>query len=155
MKSICAALLLSLLVFPALWPAAAAGAAQEKPYGVIISTRTIERDHVIGPEDLKSTTVSRHDPRAVTDLNEVLGKTLKRTVGKNTTIKRDYLKQGPMVRRGDDIMIVAQREGLRVTAEGRARENADIGEMIQLENLASGKVITGRLIDASTAIINY
>lgn len=153
MKTAFIALILSFLLLGAIDSAEAAR--KGALYEVITSTRTIERGQVIGLDDVKSSSVYRHDPRAVTDINAVLGKSLKRTVGKNTTIKHDYLTNGPMVKRGDNIMIVAQREGLRVTAQGRARQNADIGEMIELDNLASGKVITGRLIDSHTVLINF
>lgn len=155
MKFLFPVLLFCLIAFTASSSVEAAAADTKTLYEVIISSRPIERDHVITLEDVKSRSVSRLDPRAVTDINAVLGKSLKRTIGKNTTIKRDYLKKGPSVKRGDEITIVARSNGLRVTARGRARENADIGEMIELDNLASGKIIMGRLIDSATVLVSF
>ncbi len=153
MKSIYAVLILILLCLPVFTPAKAAQ--KDAAYVAIVSTRTIERDQVIGPDDVKAVTLSKYDPRTEPNIKNVIGKSLKRTVGKNTAIKSDYLKVGPMVRKGDDIMIVAQRGGLKVTVNGVAKESADIGELIRIENLSSGSIVTGKLIDRSTALINF
>lgn len=137
-----------------------AGRAGSTTYDALISTRRLERGHVITRSDIMLVTTRKNDPRAVSDMTEVVGKRLKRTLGANTTIKRDYLLDALIngnkrVSRGDEVVIIVEMYGLRVTADGRLRESAKVGEMVETENLSSGKIITGMLINANTVVVNF
>ncbi|MBE9531637.1 MAG: flagellar basal body P-ring formation protein FlgA, partial [Proteobacteria bacterium] len=109
-------------------------------YDAVITTRTLERGHVITGADVELISTSRNDPRAARDLDSVIGMALKRTIGSDTTIKRDYLLSAASrvkgLNRGSDVVIVARRGGLRVTADGRLRQSAEIGDIVRIENLS-------------------
>jgi flagella basal body P-ring formation protein FlgA len=144
------------LILPAYVLAEMAGSASND---VVVSTRTLVRNHVITSRDVELISSRRRDPRAVRDVDSVIGKVLKRTIGASTTIKHDYLKDGSLklesVDRGGDVRIIVEGEGLRVATEGKLRESAKVGEFVKIENLSSGKIITGRLIDDSTVVVNF
>jgi flagella basal body P-ring formation protein FlgA len=149
-----AVLIISLILIAASLTTAEA-ARKSSSYEVVASTRVIERGQKIVSEDITTITVSNRDPRVATNISEVVGMTLKRTVGKNTPIKRDYLLASSPVKKGDEILLIAKRGGIKVSTEGRAMENANVGDVINLENVKSGKIISGKLVDSSTAIINF
>ena len=128
-------------------------------YDVVVSTRTLEKGHIIVMGDVELISTKKNDPRAVKSIDAILGMSLKRTVGKRTTIKSDYLIDPSSVaqslKRGSDVVLVFQIEGLRVTAGGRLKEKANVGDYVKIENISSGKVITGKLIDAHTVVVNF
>lgn len=128
-------------------------------YDVVVSTRTLERGHIISRGDVELISANKNDPRAVAELDTVIGMALKRTIGRNTAIKRDYLVGASSkvrgLSRGGVVVIIVERDGLRVSAEGRLRENAKIGDIVRIENLSSGKIVFGRLIDENTAVVNF
>jgi len=48
-----------------------------------------------------------------------------------------------LIKRGDTVNIIAQREGFKITMKGQAMANGSIGERIKVKNLSTKKIING------------
>ncbi len=151
-------LILTLFIMLFTLPAMAQRAATSY-YDVVVSTRTLEKGHIIVPGDVELTSTKKNDPRAVRNVEAILGMALKRTIGSKTAIKRDYLVNPSSIaqslNRGSEVVLVFRIEGLTVTAGGRLKEKANVGDFAKIENISSGKIITGKLVDAHTAVVNF
>lgn len=75
------------------------------------------------------------------DLEELVGKKMKRSVRRGQPIDRRAVEFPPMIRRGELVTITAHKGPLTVTAKGIARHDAKQGEIIKVINSNSQKVI--------------
>lgn len=126
-------------------------------YNIFRSTRSLKRGKIIQPQDvemvrMKSDRVIRN---LVSDPNEIIGYRLVRNLEEGETLLTHMLRRVPLVKRGDRILIIAQRGALRVTAPGVVKENGFINDTIRVENIHSRKIVLGTVIDSRTIRINF
>lgn len=126
-------------------------------YNIFRSTRSLKRGKIIQPQDvemvrMKSDRVIRN---LVSDAHEIIGHRLVRNLEEGETLLTHMLRRVPLVKRGDRILIIAQRGALRVTAPGVVKENGFINDTIRVENLHSRKIVLGKVIDSRTIRINF
>ena len=90
-------------------------------------------------------------------------KTIKDALGNEAA---NYLPNGrPLLRRsmkkpalgskGNKIMILAQRGGMKITTPGILKEDGYKDAMVQVLNIESKKIIYGRLVDSNTVKVNF
>ena len=91
----------------------------------------------------------------IRDPEEVLGKRTKRAISAQTVLRPDLVEFPPVVKRGDVVVIVAETEGLKVTALGEVKKKGRIGERIPVINFDSRKVLYARVVDANTVKIEF
>jgi flagella basal body P-ring formation protein FlgA len=85
----------------------------------------------------------------------VIGKRTRRAVESHTVLRPDLVELPPVVKRGDRVKIVAESAGMRITAEGEAKQKGCVGERIPVVNLGSNKVIQARVVDGQTVRIEF
>jgi flagella basal body P-ring formation protein FlgA len=124
---------------------------------IVVARRSVARGEVLAAVDLD---VDRRDlsqlPRdLVTDPAEVAGKIARTALLPYAPIRNDQLTVPPTVHRGDAVMLVAERGGLRITTPGEAKEDAGRGERVRIVNLASHKELVGRVRDAGTVMVEF
>ena len=112
---------------------------------VVITLRPMTRGHRVTPQDV--TTIKRDvgglHTGFFTDTNVVIGKVIKRSIPVNSVLTRNLLQKTLLVRRGDQVTIVARAAGLEVRMTGKALMNGSQGEQIQVRNATSKQVVTG------------
>ncbi|UCF95334.1 MAG: flagellar basal body P-ring formation protein FlgA, partial [Desulfobacterales bacterium] len=91
----------------------------------------------------------------ITDLEAVIGKRTRRAVNPQTVLRSDLVELPPVVNRGDRVLIVAETEGLRITALGEVKHKGRPGERIQVVNLGSQKILHARVLDATTVEVEF
>ena len=91
----------------------------------------------------------------ITSIDEVLGKRTKRTITASSFLTTACIELPPLVKRGDVVLIIAESEGLRITALGEVRKSGCRGEKIRVLNLDSKKAVYARVVDADTVIVDY
>lgn len=91
----------------------------------------------------------------ISDPEAVLGKRTRRAVESHTVLRPDIVEFPPVVKRGDRVKIVAETAGMRITAEGEAKQKGCVGERIPVVNLGSNKVIQARVVDGQTVRIEF
>lgn len=127
-------------------------------YGpVVVATRPVARGQLMSAADV---IVDRLDlsqlPRGVvSDVADVAGRLARAPLVPYTPIRRDQLESPAAVHRGDVVLLVAERKGLRITAPGEVRDDAGLGEQVRVVNRASRKDLVGRVRDASTVAVDF
>jgi|UniRef100_A0A7C5ENR7 flagella basal body P-ring formation protein FlgA len=120
---------------------------------VVCATRPLKSQEIIGPGDVQ---VLRRD---VTGLNageffispdQVIGRTLCRNVGPQEIITSRHLSHQPVIKRGDEVTVVLEQDGLEISTKGVAQEQGHPGKTIRLLNPKSKKEFQGSVIDAKT-----
>ncbi len=91
--------------------------------------------------------VNRIPRGAIKEWQELEGKILKRSLQANSVITTTVLKNRPLIKRGDKVLLIYRAKGLRVTAMGIARESGALGDDIMVVNLASKRYIKGVVED--------
>ena len=90
-----------------------------------------------------------------TDVNQVVGMRVKRTLYGDTVLREDLVELLPLVNRGDVVTIIAESGNLRITARGEAKAKGGRGERISVVNLDSRKRVFARVLDARTVKVEF
>jgi flagellar basal body P-ring formation protein FlgA len=91
----------------------------------------------------------------ISDPDAVLGKRTKRAIGAQTVLRPNLVEFPPLVKRGDVVVIVAETDGLKVTALGEVRKKGRIGERIPVINYDSKKILYAQVVDANTVKVEF
>ncbi len=89
------------------------------------------------------------------EMEDVLGKGIKRPVSKGTCIKKHHINYGTDMKRGDAVVILAEKGSLRVEAPGKVLETGSPGEMIRVLNTLSGKKVYATVLDNNTVAVSF
>lgn len=119
---------------------------------IVKSRRSFRRGHVISADDIYVSKMNiRKMPRSsVRTLGEIIGKSLKRSIGANNPVVEDMIEMSRVVKRGKRVVILINHNGMNITSAGMTKEKGYIGMPVKAVNLSSKKVITGVLIDENT-----
>ena len=114
---------------------------------VVVLGRNIRRGTVLRPGDLLMTEmdiVRLREP--CLDLDEVVGKTLRRSGRRGDVVGKRFLTVPDLVKRNDVVTIFLQKGGLFLTARGVARMSGQEGENIRVRNISSNREIFCQVI---------
>jgi flagella basal body P-ring formation protein FlgA len=124
---------------------------------VVVARRPIARGETIAADDL---TLDRRDLSQVPHgaamrIEDAAQMIAKLPVSPFTPIRRDQLEAPSAVHRGDVVLLVAERGGLRITVPGEVREDAGLGQQVHVVNRATRKDLVGRVVDPSTVVVEF
>jgi flagella basal body P-ring formation protein FlgA len=88
------------------------------------------------------------------DAGALKGQTLRRAAASGTVITPDLVAIPPMVRKGEQVTLIAQRQGIAIRAPGRAMVDAQIGDLIQVRNLSSERVVEGKVRGPGEVVVH-
>lgn len=116
---------------------------------VVHAARVIERGQTISREQLQLQEVNiGKAPRGFyNSVDEVLGQGAKRRVRAGQLITPNLLTAPLLIRRGQQVTIVASQDGISASATGEALANGREGEVIRVRNLGSQKVIEAQVVE--------
>jgi len=121
----------------------------------VVLVRDARRGEVLGLDDVEVRT-ARSGASTLSDPQQVVGKRLRRSLRAGTALRRQDLEAVPVVTRGDVVRLVARVGGVTASTLGKALGSAGIGEVVQVENLGSGRTVAGivrggGLVEVATA----
>ena len=87
------------------------------------------------------------------DLAAVTGRTLKVNLGAGRPVLARHLDRDWMVRKGDPVAISANLGGLVVETAGQALQAGQQGELIEVRNTTSGKVLHAIVAEANKVVV--
>jgi flagella basal body P-ring formation protein FlgA len=90
---------------------------------------------------------------AVTDPKQLVGMTARRPLRSGQMLRMSDVAMAATVHRGSMVTLLVQTENMTLTAQGRALEDAAIGQPIRVVNPMSNKTLTGVVKDATTVAI--
>jgi flagella basal body P-ring formation protein FlgA len=112
---------------------------------VLILARGLAAGESVGTADIVS---ERRDAARIvgaplTDPGRAVGQVMRRTLPAGSILASSDLLSQRLVRRGDNVALVARSGGLEVRMAGRALGNAGENERVSVENLSSHRVVQG------------
>ena len=123
---------------------------------VVITTRPILRNSAITEADirLEERNVTTGSDTYIFDPKHVLGKLAKRALTSSTSLKPSMLSEPILVRRGQQVIILAQGAGIEVRMAGTALMDGAAGQIIRAKNKRSKRTVEGQVIQPGVIKVN-
>ncbi len=124
---------------------------------VVVVRRPMGRHQPIGSMDVAIALkdLAKLPAGIFTDVDQVVGMRVKRTLYGDTVLREDLVELPPLVNRGDVVTIIAEAGALRVTARGEVKAKGCKGERVRVMNLDSRKRVYARVLDARTVKVEF
>ncbi len=124
---------------------------------VVCAGRDLARNTVLSANDLQieSRDISGWRQNFLIDPEEAVGKQLKNSLKAGTVLLDRFLIAPVLVKRGDQVVILAQSDRFRITALGEAKTAGGKGEMIRVKNLMSRKLLLARVKDSGLVEVRF
>ena len=117
---------------------------------VAVAANDLISGKILSPLDLLW---QRHDitliPDTFSNVDELEGMAARRSIRSGEVIRQNMLAAPQLVKRGEQVRIVARREQIEVSMAGEALDNGTRGAVIRVKN-SSGTQIRARVIDVGT-----
>ncbi|MBN2516003.1 MAG: flagellar basal body P-ring formation protein FlgA [Deltaproteobacteria bacterium] len=125
--------------------------------GVVVSSKFLSKDTRIEPDDimLVNKWFNRIPSNVITNIDDVIGRTLRTNVKLNTEITRSMLQNTPVVKKGELVRIVLQKGPLKISTVGLSKQNGETGDLIRITNISSKKIIYARVVGDSIVSVEY
>lgn len=117
---------------------------------VVVTKRTVSRGSGVGPSDVESQVLrvpglATHYVASVADL---AGRHAKRALPPGTVLGNDELATDVLIKRGQQVTLLAAVGGIEVRANGKALADAGMADRIRVQNLNSSRVVEGMVESA-------
>lgn len=115
---------------------------------VVIAARPLGRGDLLSPRDLTVTerNASELPPGYLPAAAEALGKRMRRPVTAGTPLTGSLLEAPVLVRRGQQVTVLAETAGVSVRIAGKALGNGAEGQRVRVQNLSSTRVVEGTVV---------
>jgi len=112
---------------------------------VFVIKHFVSKGQLLTKEDIrfKSINISKLNNHYLENETHIIGKEATRNLQAGNILTANNLTNPLLIKRGDTVNIVSQREGFKVTMKGQAMEDGSIGERINVKNLRTKKIING------------
>jgi len=120
-----------------------------------VLARSVAPGEVIQQADLDwmAIRLDRVAANAVTDPKQLVGMTARRPLRGGQMLRMSDIAMAAAIHRGTMVTLMVQTENMTLTAQGRALEDAAIGQPIRVVNTMSNKQLTGVVKDETTVTI--
>jgi len=124
---------------------------------VVFSGRAFRKGHHLQKEDfyVKLMDITRIPKSAVRNTDQVIGKTLTRSIVANVPILDNMVSDMPVIKRGCKVTLIVESPSFIITTLGEVKENAYVGGNVKAINPASKKVVSGLLVDENTVKVEF
>ena len=120
---------------------------------VVCATKTLRPKEVLTSGDVRlcRRDVSNLEARDFfTSLDQVIGLTLSRVAGAEEIISSHHLGRSALIKKGDEVTVILDQDGLIITGKGVAQEEGHPGRSIKMLNPKSKKEFQALVVDAKT-----
>lgn len=109
--------------------------------------KAMAKNAVIAPEDLVLVPRNRLAPEETFSAPEhLVGRRLSRAIPAGRPILARHLQEEKIIESGQKVIIVSGLAGMQISMAGEARTGGSFGELVDVVNLNSGKVVSARII---------
>jgi flagella basal body P-ring formation protein FlgA len=123
---------------------------------IVHAKQFINRGKVITNNDLiveiievsNTNTHFYHSPKGI------IGKVAKRNIRPGSKISASALKAALVIKRGQEVMIVAKTSGLIIRTKGKALSDGSIGQVVKVKNSRSKRVLQATVVAPNTVEVN-
>ncbi|MFZ6748387.1 flagellar basal body P-ring formation chaperone FlgA [Undibacterium sp. Ren11W] len=132
-------------------------AAQIKVSGdYYVTAKQISQGQAILPTDILKVSgeLSTLPAGAITNPEQVVGKSLSNSLASGSIVRLDAIKTTPIIQQGQSVKIISAGPGFQVTTDGVALNSAHEGQVARAKTI-SGQVLSGVAKLAGSIEINY
>jgi len=124
---------------------------------VVVTRKPLGRHKPITEDDieLQKMDLAGLPSGVITDPEAVLGKRTRRAIGAKTVLRANLIEFPPLVKRGDVVVIIAESNGLKITALGQVKKRGRLGERIPVINFDSKKIFYARVLNSNTVKVEF
>ena len=124
---------------------------------VPVASRRLSRGDVLSPDQvefIRKNIVSLHGetPGRLDGLSD---KALTRDIKRGEVVRSDWLKPVPLIRKGQVVTLLAQKDSIVIRTAGVSREDGLRDDLIEVENVRSGKLVRGLVRRAAVVEVIY
>ena len=113
-------------------------------FKIIKLTKSLEKNDIIQLNDLETVIVEKkHQTSFFSTKQELVGRKLKTNLKMGQKLHPRHLFESFVINNGDIISIVSNLGNVSVTVSGEAQDSGNLGDLIKVKNLKSGKIIKG------------
>ncbi|QNI01504.1 flagellar basal body P-ring formation protein FlgA [Halomonas sp. SH5A2] len=122
----------------------------------MVAAVDIERGRQITPDMLGEKTGNLGDlsSRAVTQLDDIVGKVARQPIANGTTIQSHFIQAPLLIERGQRVKVIAEGDSFRVSREGEALNNGAMGEEVRVR-FGSREVMSARVVERGTLMVDF
>ncbi|MFV1983679.1 MAG: flagellar basal body P-ring formation chaperone FlgA [Thiohalomonadales bacterium] len=123
---------------------------------IVHSKRFINRGTVITKDDLiiDNIEISNNNSKYFQDPKDIIGKVAKRNITIGKKISATSLKPALIIKRGQQVTIVAKTAGILIRTKGKALSDGAIGQIVKVKNSRSKRKLQATVIAPNTVQIN-
>ncbi|MBU0995490.1 MAG: flagellar basal body P-ring formation chaperone FlgA [Proteobacteria bacterium] len=127
-------------------------------YKKVVCAKTyVKRGATLAIEDVgfDVINISKAPVDTINDINDAVGKYVKTNLREGAFLRASMLDLPPLIEKGDKVKLVAGKGALTVITMGIAKTGGPEGAQIRVKNVASGKVVVGRVKDEFTVEVLF
>ena len=111
----------------------------------LTTSRPLVAGQTIQASDLTSVSgnISQLPAGVISDPAAAIGRTLRNSIGAGQALRTDQLRSAHVIKQGQNVRVVSSGAGFSVSAEGKAINNAGVGEVVQVR-MTSGQTVSGK-----------
>lgn len=123
---------------------------------VVHAKHFINRGTVISKNDLvvEIIEISNANTHFYQHQKDIIGKVAKRSIRAGSTISARAIKVALVIKRGQQVTIVAKTAGLLIRTKGKALSDGSIGQIVKVKNSRSNRVLQATVVAANTVEVN-
>jgi len=91
-------------------------------------------------------TVSQSRGTHIASMDQLVGKTLRRTLLSGQPVRKSYVSRDLLIKAGDQVRVVIKREGIQVQVTGEAREDGAKGDRISVYSNKTNQKYEGEVL---------
>ncbi len=115
-----------------------------KNFNILVLNKSLEKNAVINSDDLKVIKSTKPYKRSFFSAKkDLIGRKLKKNLKVGQLLHPRHLYEKFDINNGDQISIVSNIGNTSVTVSGEAKDSGNLGDLIKVKNLRSGKIIKG------------
>lgn len=124
---------------------------------VPVPKRLISAGDIIGADDLEWQPVrlTRLSGNSLTDAEQLLGHMAKRPLKSGQVLRTSDVAVSPIIHKNDLIRVVVQTGTMTLSVQGKAMQDAALGQTIRVINVNSNRQLSGTVVDAGTVAVGF
>jgi len=123
----------------------------------VVPNRFLKADELIDVGDIKTVQMRVHQVNHpfITQESEVIGMSAARPLPPDVPLRQAFVRLPLAVKKGDRVLIEAQRGGLSIRTYGITKSSGQVGQTITVSNLDSGRELTAKVVGPSLVQVEF
>ena len=124
---------------------------------VPVPKRLISAGDIISADDLdwQPVHLARLAGNSLTDAEQLVGHMAKRPLKAGQVLRTSDVAVSPIIHKNDLIRIVVQTGAMTLSVQGKAMQDAALGQTIRVINVNSNRQLSGTVVDAGTVAVGF